>query len=41
MKGAELEGAQVELTAAMAEMARFKAKSSKCQEDALMEVSHL
>ena len=40
-RGAKLEGARAELRAAQAELAQLKETSSKCWEDALMEISQL
>ena len=40
-QGAELEGACAKLKAAQAELAQLKETSSKCREDALMEISRL
>ena len=40
-QGAELERARAELRAAQAELAQLKETSSKCREDALMEISRL
>ena len=38
-QGAELEGARAELNAAQVELAKLKETSSKCREDALIEIS--
>ena len=40
-RGAKLEGDRAELKAVQAELAQLKEKSSKCREDALMEISRL